>query len=277
METSPVRLDKLFISSHLKIRDAQSHKGNHGHALLVAGNRGKMGAAVIAARACLRTGAGLLTVNVPEDERVIMQVSIPEAMLVSREHAKPVPKISAVAIGPAIGLTKLSHKLLKSMLDEIKLPMLLDADALTLCAFNKKLLHKIPPGSVITPHPGEFDRLFGMHFSIEERQEKALQLSLQHPWIIVLKGQYTQVSYNGKAYLNTTGNPGLAKGGSGDALTGMILSFLAQGYAAIDAAVIAVYLHGLAADIALRNQSEESLLATDVVEAIGMAFQHTRS
>lgn len=265
-------LDKPLIASLIKPRDPASHKGTHGHALLIAGNKGKMGAAVIAASACLRTGAGLLTVNVPEEERGILQTAVPEAMLMMREEGGELASFSAIGIGPAIGTQETSVQLLENLLENYHRPVLLDADALTILAANKSMWGMIPPDSIITPHPGEFDRVFGKHNSIEERQEKALELSLLYPWVIVLKGQHTQVAYKGKAYINSTGNAGLAKGGSGDALTGMILSLLAQHYTALDAARIGVYLHGLAADIALEKQSPESLIISDVIRCIGKAF-----
>lgn len=265
--------DKSFIASLIKPRDPASHKGTHGHALLIAGSKGKMGAAVIAARACLRTGVGLLTVNVPEEERVILQTAVPEAMLMMREGAGDITSFSATGFGPATGVQEPSVALMEALLQNFRRPVVLDADALTILSAHKNMWELIPADTVITPHPGEFDRLFGKHHHIEERQQKALELSLVYPWVIVLKGQHTQIAYKGKAYINSTGNAGLAKGGSGDALTGIILSLLAQGYTAPDAAIAGVYLHGLAADIALQKQSVESLLITDVIESIGQAFK----
>ena len=137
-------------------------------------------------------------------------------------------------------------------------------------------MKKIPQGSVLTPHPKEFDRLFGNSENEFERIEKAIHLTKEYPFIIVLKGHYTFIAFNGKGWFNTTGNAGLAKGGSGDVLTGIITTLLAQTFSPFDAAVAAVYLHGLAADLALENQSMESLLATDVINAIGKAFNYLR-
>lgn len=269
-------LDKQLVAALIKPRDPSSHKGTHGHALLIAGSRGKMGAAVIAARASLRTGVGLLTVNVPAEERSILQTAVPEAMLIMREEGGELGSFSAIGIGPAMGTHDLSTLLLENLLENYRRPVLLDADALTILASNKSMWGLVPVDSVLTPHPGEFDRVFGQHDTTEERQQKALELSLLYPWVIVLKGPQTQVAYKGKAYINSTGNAGLAKGGSGDALSGMILSLLAQGYTALDAAVIGVYLHGLAADIALEKQSMESLIISDVIGCIGKAFTITK-
>lgn len=269
-------IDQPFIASLIKPRDPASHKGTHGHALLIAGNKGKMGAAVIAAKACLRTGVGLLTVNVPAEERNILQSTVPEAMLMMREEGGELYSFSAIGIGPAIGTHDTAVQLLENLLENYQRPVVLDADALTILAGNKSMWGMVPPDSVLTPHPGEFDRMFGPHNNTEERQEKALELSLLYPWVIVLKGQHTQVAYKGKAYINSTGNAGLAKGGSGDALTGMTLSLQAQQYPALEAAMIAVYLHGLAADIALDKQSPESLVISDVIGCIGKAFNETK-
>jgi NAD(P)H-hydrate epimerase len=150
--------------------------------------------------------------------------------------------------------------------------MIIDADALNILSFHKEWLKKIPAGTVLTPHPKEFDRLFGNCENDFERINKAIALTEEFPFIITLKGHHTCIASNGKAVFNTTGNAGLAKGGSGDVLCGMMVSFMAQHYSPVHAAAIAVYLHGLAADLSLENQSMESLLATDVMNAIGKAF-----
>lgn len=270
-------ITKEKIASLIKPRDPTSHKGNHGHALLVAGNKGRMGAALLAAKACLRCGAGLVTVNVPEAERTIIQTSLPEAMLMMREQGGDLNKFSAIGIGPALGLGIESMQLIENIFDMYDKPVLLDADALTLLSEHKSYWPVIPPGSVVTPHPAEFDRMFGESGSHEERMDKALQLSVQYPWVIVLKNNSTFIAVNGESFTNSTGNAGLAKGGSGDVLSGMIVALLAQGYDPAIAAQIGVYLHGLSADIALKEQSMESLLATDVIECIGRAFRKVQS
>lgn len=268
-------LTKEIIAPLVKPRDPSSHKGDHGHALLVAGSKGKMGAALLSARACLRTGAGLLTVNMPEAGQYILHTALPEAMLMLRdEPIADTDKFAAIGIGPGMGIDKHAAKLLQDILKTHNKSMLLDADALTILSANKELWPHIPKGSVLTPHPAEFDRLFGRSQSDIERKNKAIQLSVEHPWIIILKGNGTLITKNGESYTNSTGNAGLAKGGSGDVLSGMILALLAQGYEPGKATIIAVYLHGLAADIAIENQSIESLLATDVIECIGKAFKN---
>jgi hydroxyethylthiazole kinase-like uncharacterized protein yjeF len=269
-------LSKSYIKSILKPREASSHKGIHGHALLIAGSKGFMGSSVIASRACLRSGAGLLTVNIPEEERYILQTAIPEAMLLMRENTiSDLNNFSAIGIGPGLGTGKESEEILVSVLNDFNKRILLDADALNCISSNKSLLEKIPKETIITPHPKEFDRLFGTHKDNNERMNTAIQKSKELKITIVLKGHHTLITYNGDTFYNTTGNAGLAKGGSGDALTGIILSFLAQGYDPFGAAKLGVYLHGFAADLTLKNQSMESMLITDVIESLGKALKKT--
>jgi|SRR3954468_10530415 len=269
-------LEKKTIQSLLKPRAAASHKGDHGHALLIAGNKGKMGACVISARACLRSGVGLLSVNIPGEERFILQTTIPEAMVTLRASEKTNwNNFASIGIGPGLGISKGSIKLVKNVLSNCNRPIVWDADALTILSAEKYLLKKLKKDSILTPHPKEFDRLFGVHKTEEQRRKKALEMASKYDIIIVLKGPITKITYHGETFLNTTGNSGLAKGGSGDALTGMITAFLAQGYAPLVATKIAVYLHGLAADLALTDQSKESMLISDVIEQLGSAFKKT--
>jgi hydroxyethylthiazole kinase-like uncharacterized protein yjeF len=269
---------KTLKRSHIKLilqsRKAFSHKGNFGHALLVVGSIGKIGAATIAARACMRAGVGLLTVNIPKEERFVLQVAIPEAMIEVRENKENnYDKFSVAGIGSGIGVEKVSQEILSALFLKFKKPLLLDADALNIIAADNKLLNDIPPQSIITPHIKEFDRLFGAHNNNEERIKTAIDKSKQYKMVIVLKGHNTLVTFNEDSFINNTGNAGLAKAGSGDALTGIITSFLAQGYAPFDAAKMGVYIHGLAADICLKQQSMESMLITDVIECFGKAFK----
>ena len=258
----------------LKVREVNSHKGTFGHAVLIAGSKGMIGSAVIGAKACLRCGVGLLTVNIPEEERPILQISLPEAMLSFRENQElNFEKYSSVAIGPGIGISIDSEILLKNVLKNCKIPLLIDADGLNLLAKNQDLLKLLPKNSILTPHPKEFDRLFGEYETTEERIKTAKIRAKELNVIIVLKGHQTFVTDGFESFLNTTGNSGLAKGGSGDALSGIILSFLAQNYESIEAAKLGVFIHGLAADLCLETQSFESMLITDVIENLGKAFK----
>lgn len=267
-------ISAIFIKSIIKKRLPDSNKGTYGHALLIAGNLGKMGAAVIAAKACVRSGVGLVTVNIPFMERTTIQISVPEAMLNFRENfIENIESYSSIGIGPGIGKNSFEKKILKEIIKYSNKPIVLDADALNIIADAKKILNKIPANSIITPHPKEFDRLFGNHTSAEERKKNAIKMAELLDIVIVLKGHQTFVTDGINNFINTTGNSGLAKGGSGDALTGLIIGLLAQQYSGINAALAGVYIHGLAADITLQNQTMESTIITDVIENFGKAFQ----
>ncbi|BAV06244.1 NAD(P)H-hydrate epimerase [Filimonas lacunae] len=255
-------------------RNAFSHKGSFGHALLVAGSHGKTGAAVLAARACLRSGIGLLTVHVPDSGYTIIQSSVPEAMCITTLQQSDAGKYACIGAGPGMGTEQTAVQLLDSLLQwNADKPLVLDADALNIISTHPEWLSRLPAGSVLTPHPKEFDRLFGPHNNNEyERLEKALAITMQWPLVIVLKGHHTLVASEGKGYFNTTGNAGMATGGSGDVLTGIITSLLSQYKNGLTAARLGVYLHGLAADLSLDLQSEESLLPSDIIRNMGKAF-----
>ncbi|MES2411062.1 MAG: NAD(P)H-hydrate dehydratase [Bacteroidota bacterium] len=265
-------LDLHIIQKLFKKRLPDSHKGNQGHALIIAGSKSKMGAAVICAKACLRTGAGLVTLNIPKKERLIIFTTIPEAMIAFREDKKNWDSYNSFAIGPGIGTEKSTENLLKSLISKIEAPIVFDADALNSIAKNQDELLKLPQKSILTPHAKEFDRLFGNHNSEIERREIATIKAQELQLIFVLKGHKTFITDGKNSFENTTGNSGLAKAGSGDALTGIITAFLAQGYDPLNAALLGVYIHGLAADITLETQSTESMLITDVIENLGNAF-----
>lgn len=269
-------ISKEIVAAMLPPRNDESHKGTYGHALLFAGSPGRMGAAVLSTLACLRTGAGLTTVNIPFDERHILQVTAPEAMLESRTVTPVFNKYNAIGIGPAMGTDTAAAVLLGSIINNAQCPLVCDADAITLLSAAPGLLQKIPPGTIFTPHPKEFDRLFGLHANSAARLATARAMTQKYGWVIVLKGHHTVIISPVDCLQNDTGNAGLAKGGSGDVLTGMITALLAQGLPSFEAATAGVYLHGLAADIAVAGQSPESLLATDVIAAIGKAFTAIR-
>ena len=266
-------LDIHIIQKLLKKRFPDSHKGNHGHALIIAGSKSKMGAAIIAAKACLRAGVGKVTVNIPKKERTVVFTTIPEAMLEFREEKKDWNHYNSIAIGPGIGTDKSAERLLKKLILNVKSPIVFDADGLNILAKNQEELLNLPPKSILTPHIKEFDRLFGIHDSDEERRQTATIKAKELQLIIILKGHKTFITDGKETFENSTGNSGLAKGGSGDALTGIISAFLAQEYEPLNAALLGVYIHGLAADIILETQSEESMLITDVIENLGNAFK----
>jgi hydroxyethylthiazole kinase-like uncharacterized protein yjeF len=267
------------ISESLKVRKKFSHKGTFGHGLLVAGSYGMMGAAVLGARAALRTGAGLITAHVPGLGYNIIQTAVPEAIVSidsSDTFFTGFPELSvfnAIAVGPGLGHGEDSRKALKELLKKANVPLVIDADALNFISTSKELLTLIPENSILTPHPGEFRRLFGQHNDDYSRNRAQMEYAVKHKVYIVLKGAHTTVACpDGTCYFNTTGNPGMATAGSGDVLTGMILSLMAQYYDPKEAAIAAVFLHGLAGDIAAGQKGEDALIASDITDNIPCAF-----
>jgi ADP-dependent NAD(P)H-hydrate dehydratase / NAD(P)H-hydrate epimerase len=265
-------VEPSIIRQIYKPRKPFSHKGNFGHALIIAGNKGKMGAALMATHACLRTGAGLTSVNVPEDFLNAVHAYLPEAMCQVREEGLNFEKINAAGIGPGLGTEREAEDLVHQTLLQFEQAIVIDADALNIISDHKSWVKQIQEDSILTPHPKEFERLFGKAENDFERISMSVQQSAENNFIIILKGRYTLIAKNGEAFFNTTGNPGLAKGGSGDILTGIITSLLAQKYEPLHAALLGVYIHGLAADLALEQQSAESMTATDVLKYLGPAF-----
>jgi NAD(P)H-hydrate epimerase len=267
----------------LKTRRKFAHKKNFGHALLVSGSYGKMGAAVLASKGCLRTGAGLLTVHVPSFGYGIIQTSVPEAMTSIDIYNKVITNIplnenfNAIGIGPGIGKSQKTQEAIKELFLNTHVPLVIDADALNILADNKDWINKISSDCIFTPHPKEFERLAGLSKDGYSRLHIQIDFAIKYNLYIVLKGAYTSIACpDGTCYLNSTGNPGMATGGSGDVLTGMILSLLAQGYPMKDAALTGVFIHGLAGDIAADELGEEALIAGDIVNYIGKAFRYLR-
>ncbi|MDR1675294.1 MAG: NAD(P)H-hydrate dehydratase [Tannerella sp.] len=279
-ETPYYLLTDEAVSGLIRPRDTFAHKGIFGHALLIAGSRGKMGAAVLAAGACLRSGAGRLTVHLPLRGETALQTSVPEAMLsldANEDLVSDLPELKAydaVGIGPGLGTQAASQAVLKSLLTAAEKPLVLDADALNILSLNKEWIALLPSRTLLTPHPKEFDRLFGACASGYERLHKAMDAAMEHELIVVLKGACSAIcTPEGNVYINVTGNPGMATAGSGDVLTGILLGLLAQGYPPGTAAQIGVYLHGLAGNLATADGSEESMIAGDLVRMLGKAFK----
>ncbi|WP_340114538.1 NAD(P)H-hydrate dehydratase [Maribellus mangrovi] len=273
-------LEKDDIREILPVHSRFDHKGTLGHALLVAGSFGKMGAAVLASKACLRAGVGLLTAHIPRLGYPILQTAVPEAMASVDQHYSVItefPKTdpySAIGVGPGIDQKQNTRKALCYLLETAQVPLVIDADALNILSLQKEWLEKLPEGSVLTPHPGEFRRLVGEAENSYQYIQKQIQFSKDHNCVVVLKGAFTSISSpSGKLWFNSTGNPGMATGGSGDALTGIILGLLAQGLSSEEAALIGVYVHGLAGDIAAKELSEFSMLAGDLINHLGKAFK----
>ncbi len=273
-------VDAVTIKRLWQPRNRFAHKGSFGHALLAGGSYGKMGAMVLATKACLRTGAGLTTVLIPRCGYTILQTTAPEAMAVmdsGEEILSSLPdetdRYSAIGIGPGMGTRPETQNFLSFIVRRYHKPLVLDADALNCLAQARELQAQLPPGSVLTPHPKEFDLLFGDHASsfhrIKTAQEKAKELGL----VIVLKGHHSLIATpTGMGWFNSTGNAGMAKGGSGDVLTGIITALLAQGYGPADAAILGVYLHGSAGNAAARRFSQEAMLPSDLVDCLPEVF-----
>lgn len=277
-------LDDEEVAPLLFNRKKFSHKGNFGHVCIVAGSSGMAGAVVLSAKAALRSGAGLVTVHSAADNRVILQTSVPEAIFQSdkandfcTEILFP-EKFNVMAVGPGIGTRLQTQEMLHQFLKTTDSPCVLDADALNIIGEQKDFLPLIPRNSVLTPHPKEFERLFGNCNSAYERVKKAEEAAKKFGIIIVLKGANTLIAMpDGTLFFNSTGNAGMATAGSGDVLTGILTGLLAQGYTPDSAAKMGVFLHGRAGDLALATQSEESLIATDIIENLGKAFSSLRS
>ncbi len=262
-----------------KKRTKFSHKGTYGRALMIAGSDGMWGAAVMSAKACLKAGAGLVSVNSGANGSQIIHSAVPEVMCrpdESENHWTQVAdlsRISAIGVGPGLGQDEQTARALKLLIQESKVPLVIDADGINILAENKTWLSFLPSGSVLTPHSGEFSRLTGHRGSHFDAIEVQREWSQKYGVIILLKGAHTSVSLpSGQVWFNTTGNPGMASGGMGDVLTGIITGLVSSGYSPAKAAIFGAYLHGLAGDIALQNESFESLSATSVIENLGRAF-----
>lgn len=271
---------KEYIRPFIFKRKKFSHKGNFGHGLLFAGSQGKMGAAQLAASAAMRSGMGLLTVHAPSCGLDILQIGIPEAMCsvdAGTNFIAELPKLdgfNAVAIGPGIGLEKDTANVLKRLIQDVRVPLVIDADGLNILAENETWLSFIPQNTILTPHPKEFERLAGSWKTDYERLQLQREFCKKYGVILVLKGAHTSISTaTGEVFFNSNGNPGMATAGSGDVLTGVILSLLAQGYTPQFSAVFGVHLHGQAGDVAEFGRTANSLIASDVVNSLSLAYR----
>ncbi len=288
-----IGLDKTFINAthtQYKTTDAGdakdiyhsrkpfSHKGTFGSALLIGGSFGKMGAITLASKAALRAGAGLVTALIPGCGYDILQTAVPETMCRTSgrnvlEQINDWEKMSAIGIGPGMGTDFKTAAALAGFIDTCKDPVVVDADALNLLAKQPDLIAKLPKGSILTPHPKEFARLFGENTNTMIQLDHARIQAMRYNINIVLKGHHTAIiTTEGECWYNMTGNAGMAKGGSGDVLTGIITGLLAQHYEPHEAAILGVYLHGLAGDLAAKELSQEALIASDIIDYLGKAF-----
>ena len=272
-------IDHASIHEIIPARKLFAHKGNFGHAMLLVGSAGKYGAALLAAKGCLRSGAGLLTVHSASNLEHALNVYLPSAMFNAdpqQDKISEIPELSkynVIAAGCGIGDAPETVKALKVLIQQCKSSLVLDADALNILAENKTWLTFLPPGTILTPHPKEFERLAGKWSNGFERLQMQKDFSVKYNCYVVFKGAYTCVSSPiGNCYFNSTGNAGMAKGGSGDVLTGIITGLLAQGLNHAEACIAAVYFHGVAGDLAKQKQGEISMLPEDLIEQLGNAF-----
>jgi NAD(P)H-hydrate epimerase len=279
LETSNFYTTADVIKPLLHKRGKHSHKGTYGHALLIAGSTGKTGAALLASESCLRSGLGLLTTHLPKSATLPLQVYLPEAMMSIDESDNCFSQLpdlqpyNAIGVGPGLGKAQETMTVLKILIQNAKVPMVLDADALNIIAENKTWLSFLPERTIITPHPKEFERLFGKTDNSAQRLELQREMSKKHNIIIVLKGANTSITLpNGSCFFNSTGNPGMATAGSGDVLTGIILSLLAQRYTPEEAAIIGVFIHGKAGDFTASELGMESMIASDISKNLGKVF-----
>ena len=275
---NPIYIDQNEILKRYIPIDNSTHKGIQGHALLIGGSYGKIGAVCLSSKAALKTGCGLVTAFIPKCGYEIVQISIPEVMVLTDVQEKIISNITfeivpqAIGIGPGIGQENATQNALHEFFKANKTPLVIDADALNILSQNKSWLSLLPPKTILTPHPKELERLIEKWNSETEKFEKTIAFSKKYQLIIVMKGAPTHIIDGDAVYENTTGNAALATAGTGDVLTGMITSLLAQSYEPINAAMLGVYLHGLTADIALPETGYQSFIASDIIANIGNAY-----
>ena len=277
-----VTLEEYDMKKLLKERNPYAHKGNMGHAMIAAGSYGMCGAAVLAAKACMRTGVGKLAVHSPKKNYEILQISVPEAVLIldPSEHqfteAVDPSNFDAIGIGPGIGTKEPTAIAFISQLRRSQqIPCVVDADAINILATHRAWMQQIPKGTIFTPHPKEFDKLYETPAKESyERLTNAMELAKRLECFILLKGHHSMLcTPDGYVFVNTTGNAGMATAGSGDVLLGIITALLARGYERLQAACLGMYLHGLAGDIAAEEKTMESLIASDIIENLPKAFK----
>lgn len=274
-------IEESDIRQRLLSRSPFAHKGQMGHALLIAGSYGMGGAAILAARACMRSGAGKLTIHTPKRNNLIMQTSIPEAIIqLDQEETAFSESVDsedydALGIGPGLGVSENTSIALIAQLRRTQCPIVADADALNILANHRAWIQQLPKGIILTPHPKEFDRMTGNSADSYERLSKARDFAGRLNAYIILKGHYSALCMpDGHIFFNPTGNAGMATAGSGDVLTGIITGLLARGYKQADACMVGMYLHGLAGDIAVRHIGTESLTASDLIAYLHKAFMY---
>ena len=276
-------LGEEVIQPIIKPRKRFAHKGSFGHGLLIAGSYGMAGASILSAKACLRSGIGLLTVHTPIHNHDILQISIPEAIVQTDIHeryfAQPtdLSRYKAIAIGPGLGQEEDTALAMMEQIQGSNLPIILDADAINILSTHRNWLSRLPKRCILTPHLGELERLIGKCMDTYERLTKVKELAAYLQSYIIVKGAWTTiVTPEGEYFFNPTGNPGMATGGSGDVLTGILLALVAQGYSREEACKLGVYIHGLAGDIAAEDMTETGMISSDIINALPNAWKKIR-
>ncbi len=274
----PKLVDMAFIIQFYKRLKNETHKGLQGHSLIIAGSYGKIGACVLATRAALKSGCGLVTAYLPKCGYTVLQSANPEVMCLTDVNENFISSIdvnilaSAVGIGPGLGIENCTQEALIHFLTTNKNRLVIDADALNILALNKEWLTLLPKQTILTPHKKELERLIGFWTNEEEKITMIEKFSTLHDLIIVVKGAPTCIIYKNHKYINATGNAALATAGSGDVLTGIITGLLAQNYSPIESAILGVFIHGLSADLAVPEVSQASFIASDGIRFLGKAF-----
>lgn len=273
-----IKTTASIISKIYRTVDNQTHKGIQGHVLIVGGSYGKIGAPLLSSKAALHAGCGLVTAFIPEVGYSILQSAVPEVMVCTDKNSKHISNVKisikpkAIGIGMGMGEEKKTKKAFYKFLSKNKAPLVIDADGLNILSSNPEWQLSLNPLTILTPHMGELERLIGKWDSEEEKFDKTQALSQYLKCIVVMKGAPTYIFSNGKCFQNTTGNPALATAGSGDVLTGIITSFLAQSYTAEESAILGVYIHGLTADLARPITGTQAFTASTIIDYLGKAF-----
>ncbi|MDX1326699.1 MAG: NAD(P)H-hydrate dehydratase, partial [Arenibacter sp.] len=260
-------------------REKFSHKGTYGHSVIVGGSYGKIGAVLLAAKGCLKSGSGLVTAFVPKCGYIPLQCGFPELMVLNDDNEEQITDIkinfkpSVIGIGVGLGTDTRTLRAFSQFLASNTAPLVIDADGLNLMAKDPSLLGLLPSQTVLTPHPKELERLLGKWKNDFEKLNKTKAFSKKYDCIVVIKGAHTTTVYKDRGYVNATGNPGMATAGSGDVLTGIVTGLIAQGYPPLEATILGVYLHGKAADIAVAQCGYQAMVATDIFSNLGKAFK----
>jgi len=277
VETTYYHTEKFSIYKHYRPVYAHAHKGTQGHVLIIGGSYGKIGAVCLAAKGALKSGCGLVTAYVPKCGYTVLQSAFPEAMVLTdgEEHITSINfnlNVQAIGIGTGIGQHPETQQAVLDLLKHVQAPLVIDADGLNILSYNKDTLKGLPKHTILTPHPKELERLMGSWEDDFDKIEKMKAFAKEHNVILINKDSNTFVVYDGSVYINSTGNAALATGGSGDVLTGIITGLLAQGYTPPDAAIFGVYLHGLTADLGIKDMGMQAFTASNILEYMGKAF-----